>query len=217
MFPIRSDIITRRAPLALYLLICLNFAVFIKELSLGPGEIEDFIEAFGMIPARDFVARPSVWLPFFTSMFLHAGGLHIFLNIWALWIFGAAVEAVLGPARFLAFYVATGVGATYAHAALNPDSSMPVVGASGAIAGVMAGYLLLFPRSRLRMMTLLIFFPIVFDLPAVVFLVLWFAGQLLNAVYSGGPAAGEAGDIAFAAHLGGFIFGLVLLPIFRRR
>jgi len=156
-------------------------------------------------------------LPFLTSMFLHGGLWHILSNMWALWIFGDAVEGALGSLRFFVFYVLSGLGAALTHAFLHPQSTMPVVGASGAIAGVMAAYLLLFPRSRLRMFTLLIFYPLFFELPAVVFFAIWFIGQLLSAASVAQIGARDVGGIAFAAHIGGFLSGLLLLPVFRRR
>lgn len=217
MFPIKTDVPTRRASVAVYALIILNAYIFSRELSNGPGAAETFIDLFGLIPARDFHASARPWLPFLTSMFLHGGILHIISNMWALWIFGEAVEGALGPMRFLGFYVLSGIGAAWTHAYLNPLSRLPVVGASGAIAGVMAAYLLLFPRSRLRMFTLLIFYPLVFELPAVVFLALWFTGQLLSAASVAQIGARDVGGIAFAAHIGGFLSGFLLLPVFRRR
>lgn len=218
MFPLGSDVTTRRPSFAVYALIILNAYVFWREISLGPSVAELFIGTFGLIPARDFGSKAGTWVPFLSSMFLHGGFLHILTNMWALWIFGKPVEDALGSIRFFIFYILTGLGAALTHAYLNPLSEMPVVGASGAIAGVMAGYLLLFPRSQLRMFTLLIFYPLWFDLPAVVFLVLWFIGQLLSAAV---PAqqigARDVGGIAFEAHIGGFISGLLLLPVFRSR
>jgi len=217
MFPISSDVRSRGFPLAVYTLILLNVFVFSREVSLGPGAAEAFIDIFGLIPARDYGVQAATWLPFLTSMFLHGGLWHILSNMWALWIFGDAVEGALGSLRFFVFYVLSGLGAALTHAFLHPQSTMPVVGASGAIAGVMAAYLLLFPRSRLRMFTLLIFYPLFFELPAVVFFAIWFIGQLLSAASVAQIGARDVGGIAFAAHIGGFLSGLLLLPVFRRR
>lgn len=216
MFPFQSDVVVRRPSFAVYSLILFNSYVFLRESALGSGEIESFFDLFGLIPARDFSLHAASWLPFFTSMFLHGGFFHLLANMWALWIFGRAVEVSLGSLRFLGFYIASGIGAALTHAYLNPFSEMPVVGASGAIAGVMAAYLILYPRSRLRMFTLLIFYPLIFELPAVVFFLIWFLGQLFSAASVARYGARDVGGIAFSAHIGGFLSGFLLLPAFRK-
>ena len=153
-------------------------------------------------------------------MFLHGGLAHLLMNLWSFWIFGDNIEGEMGPFRFLLFYVACGLAAGFAHAFLHPASEVPVVGASGAIAGVMGAYLMLFPGARIRMFTLLVFYPIFFEIPAFVFLIIWFVGQVMSgamALEQAKSGIGDAGGIAFMAHIGGFIAGILLLPIFRRR
>jgi len=162
---------------------------------------------------REVCPRKNVWLSVLTSMFLHAGFLHIAGNMLFLFIFGNNVEDRLGRARFLIFYLLCGLAAAGAQSAVNPSSAVPMIGASGAIAGVLGAYLLMFPRARVR--TLVFFFFItVFDLPAVFVLGAWFALQLLNGV---GSVSGNAGGVAYMAHVGGFVAGLVLLAIMRPR
>lgn len=227
MFPLRDNVPSPRFPIVVVLLIGLNIAVFGLEWTLPREEAESFLLGYAMIPARDFAGLSLGWsgmqsfVPFFTSIFLHGGLFHILANMWSLWIFGDNIEGRMGPLRFTLFYLACGVIAGAAHAVLNPASTVPVVGASGAISGVMGAYLILFPRARLQMFTILIFYPIFFELPAVVFLVIWFLGQLVSgtANLAVQQAAGveNVGGIAFFAHIGGFLAGLVLMPLFLRR
>lgn len=224
VFPLRDDVPSTGFPLVVYALIALNAAVFIHELRL-PDSISDlFLAHYALIPVRDLVpiaevGGPVAWLrPFFTSMFLHGGFLHLVSNLWSLWIFGDNVEGRMGSMRFLAFYLACGLAAAFTHAWLNPGSALPVVGASGAISGVMGAYLFLFPRARLHMLVLLIFYPIFFQMPAVVFLILWFLGQLMSgtANLAAQQITGQdVGGIAFFAHIGGFVAGVLFLPFFK--
>jgi membrane associated rhomboid family serine protease len=207
------------------IIILLNVLAFGFELTLGAERVEGFITDHALIPARDYV---SPWLsretltewarPYFTSMFLHGGFLHILSNMWSFWIFGDNVEGSMGKVRFVIFYLLCGIAAALAHAYLNPTSTLPVVGASGAIAGVMGAYLLLFPRAHIHMLALLIFWPIFFRIPAFVFLIFWFGGQLISAgneIALERAGVQDVGGIAFAAHIGGFLAGMVLMPFFR--
>ena len=156
----------------------------------------------------------NVWLSILTSMFLHGGFLHIAGNMLFLWIFGNNVEDRLGRVRFLLFYLLCGLAATYAQAVVSPSSPQPMIGASGAIAGVLGAYIVMFPRARVRTL-FLFFFITIFDVPAVVLLGLWFAMQILQGV---GSVTGRAGDqVAYMAHVGGFVAGVVLLYAFRPR
>jgi membrane associated rhomboid family serine protease len=154
------------------------------------------------------------YLPFATCMFLHGGWLHLILNMWTLWLFGPPIEDRLGHARYLVFYFACGVAAS-AHVIFNPASTAPVLGASGAIAGVLGCYTRLFPFARLIVLIPILFFPFFFEVPAVVFTGLWFLMQMIQG--TGAllmPSAG--GEIAWWAHVGGFVAGLVLAPVIRQ-
>ena len=222
MFPVQDTIPSRSTPVGTYGLIAANALVFYLQLSLPEHALEDFIYLFGIVPARythpewaAYVGFPidNYW-PFLTSMFLHGGWLHILGNMWTLWIFGDNVEDRMGTGRFIAFYLLCGIAAGAIHLATNSDSTIPTVGASGAIAGVMGAYLLLFPHSRIVTMVPIFFWPIFFDLPAFVFLVYWFAIQLFSGTIGLLSDPGSVGGIAWWAHIGGFIAGLLLCGLF---
>jgi membrane associated rhomboid family serine protease len=221
MFPISDDNPRRRLgiPYVAWSLIAANVAVFFWQASLGPQAGQEVIFSLGMIPARLFtpaelppemVVVPA-WATIFTSMFMHGGWLHLGGNMLFLWIFGDNVEDSMGHGRFLAFYVLCGVAAALGQGLLDPASTVPMVGASGAISGVLGAYLLLHPRATVRV---LIFFGFIFiaHVPAMFVLGIWFLGQLMNALAT---PPGQPG-IAFAAHIGGFVAGLVLVPFFKR-
>ncbi len=195
-------------------LIAANVAVFLYQLSLGLGRGRAFLFAFGAVPALitgAAEARVAVPPPLtvLTSMFLHGGFLHLGGNMLFLWIFGDNVEDVMGRPRFLAFYLICGLAAALAQVMLNPASTVPMVGASGAISGVLGAYLALFPRARI---VTLVFFGFIVDtvrIPAVFFLGIWFLMQFLY-------AGGAGGGVAWMAHVGGFLSGLALVFLFRR-
>jgi rhomboid family protein len=224
MFPIRDSVPSLSVPVVTRALILINAVVFFFELALPQEAVEELFYLFGLVPARftdpDWAASvglsgESYW-PLLTHQFLHGGWLHLILNMWTLWIFGDNVEDRMGPVRFGFFYVACGVLAGLTHLLTNASSTLPSVGASGAIAGVLGTYLLLFPTARLVMMVPILFFPFFFELPAVLYLGFWFFSQL----YSGtlalvGP--GQVGGIAWWAHVGGFVAGLLLCRLFVRR
>ncbi len=210
MFPIRDSLPSRRRPWITYGIIALNVLVYLYELMLGPY-LNRFIWSFGFVPARFFAIGD--WETVFTSMFMHGGFLHIAGNMLYLWVFGDNVEDVLGRLYYPIFYLATGVAAVFAHALFFPDSRIPLVGASGAISGVLGAYLLFFPRNRI---TTLVFWGWFFDfieVPALVYLLFWFVLQMINGALSA-VAAGGAG-VAYFAHAGGFVAGLILaLPVY---
>ena len=209
MIPIRDVIPSRTTPVVTVSLIVFNVAVFLFQSALSQRARDLFLINFALIPA-DFSL-----VTVFTAMFLHAGFAHLAGNMLFLWIFGDNIEDRLGHGRFVWFYLICGCAAAFAQTALNPDSPVPIVGASGAIAGVMGAYLILFPRSRIVM--LFPFPPIVFELPAVFFLVMWFGIQFLNGVGTL-PMFGAAqlsGGVAFWAHVAGFAAGVVLVRIMR--
>jgi membrane associated rhomboid family serine protease len=160
---------------------------------------------------------PADYLPFVSNMFLHGGWLHLVLNMWTLWLFGPAVEDRLGPTRYILFYLACGVFASVTHAVFNPGSIVPALGASGAIAGVLGCYIRLFPHALLIVMIPILFFPLFFEVPAIVFAGLWFITQVLGGAV-GLLMPADGGGIAWWAHIGGFVAGLALaVPLQRRQ
>lgn len=201
MFPISDVIPSRRTPVVTIGLIVLNTLAFLYELSLSDVELDRLVRAAGTVPA-DFSALDTV-----TSLFLHGGWLHFLGNMLYLWIFGDNVEDSFGHVRFLLFYVFCGAAAAIAQVVIHPDSTVPMVGASGAIAGVMGAYFVLFPQSRVLAGVFIIFFIDVVEIPAIFFLGIWFLMQLFSGVGSLVDAAD--GGIAFFAHVGGFVVGAV--------
>jgi membrane associated rhomboid family serine protease len=217
MIPLRDDNPTRTFAFVTVAIIALNAGVFWHELSLpSPAHAEAFVANFALTPARLTRApSPDAVLSVFTSMFLHGGWLHIIGNMWFLWIFGNNIEDSVGHFRFIFFYLICGVAAAAAQVAIAPDSTTPMIGASGAISGVLGAYLLLFPRARV-----LVLFPIwifwrVFEVPALLMLAFWFGMQLLSGVSVLG--VNVSGGVAFWAHIGGFIAGMMLIPLFKKR
>ncbi|RME09055.1 MAG: rhomboid family intramembrane serine protease [Ardenticatenia bacterium] len=218
MIPLFDDIPSRRIPWVNYTLILLNVLVFVWEVSLGPA-LEPTIRQIGLVPVRFWhetgIAR---WLPVFTSMFLHGGTFHLFSNMLALWIFGDNVEDRMGHLRYLIFYLLCGVAAALAHVYLNPTSPIPTVGASGAISGVLAAYFVMFPTASVYTLIPLFFFWIeVVRIPAVIYLGIWFLSQLFNGLFALSVNTLQAsGGVAWWAHVGGFVAGLVLVWFFRQ-
>ena len=213
MIPLQDDVRTRTFPVVPWLLLAANVVVFFYELRLGPG-LDGFFAEWGLIPARLVAAEnPAALVPLFTSIFLHGGLLHVAGNMLYLHIFGDNVEDRIGHLRFLGFYLAAGGVASLTHAFLSPGSTVPMVGASGAIAGVMGAYFVNFPRARVMTAVPIFFFIHFVRVPAVLLLLLWFLLQLVSgsAALEGGNA--EAG-VAWWAHVGGFVFGVLLgLPL----
>ena len=211
MIPLRDVIPSRTTPYVTFALIGLNTLVFMYQFSLGET-IEEFILYFGLIPAA------FSWVAVLTSMFLHGSLLHFGGNMLYLWIFGDNVEDRMGHGRFLVFYLLCGTAAALAQTIVNPDSVVPMVGASGAIAGVMGAYFVLYPRSRIVTLLPLVFFFQIVEVPAIFFLGFWFLLQLLSGVGSMATATGSeaAGGIAFWAHAAGFLAGLSGVLVFRR-
>ncbi|HWY69403.1 MAG TPA: rhomboid family intramembrane serine protease [Terriglobales bacterium] len=229
MIPIKDDTPTYSTPYINYLLIALNTLVFLFEVfALNPQTRNAFVFQFGVEPIRVLaglglanahVPNPSA-LPLFTSMFLHASWLHLIGNMWVLWIFGDNIEDYLGHFGYIVFYLVSGLAASLLHIFLNADSTVPSVGASGAIAGVMGAYFLLFPSARvLTLVPLIIFFTFVW-LPAWIVLGYWFVLQFLSGAataiaYSSSTRGG--GGIAFWAHVGGFVAGVVMIKLLPKR
>ncbi len=221
MLPIQDTIPGRNLPVVVWLLLLANGLVFALELSLDEGRLQQVFYLFGIVPKRftnpawaEWVGFPiHTYWPFLTHMFLHAGWLHFVGNMWTLWIFGDNVEDRMGPLRFLLFYLTCGVIAGVTQMFASPDSPIPSVGASGAIAGVMGAYFAMFPTSRLIVMVPVFFYPLFFELPAVLYLAFWFWMQLFSGALSL-TRPDTVGGIAFWAHAGGFAAGLVLHQLF---
>jgi membrane associated rhomboid family serine protease len=204
--PLRDDNPTRRFPYLTVALIAVNTAIFLYSLT-SPRGFQGFILEYGAIPgAISSLAAP---LTLLTSMFLHGSVLHLAGNMLYLWIFGNNIEDVLGPARFILFYLASGLAAGLIQVAVNPASNVPMIGASGAVAGILGAYWVLFPRARVNTLVFLIFFIQVIPIPASIVLGLWFLMQLLN--------VGMGGGVAWFAHIGGFLTGALLIRLYTFR
>jgi membrane associated rhomboid family serine protease len=221
MFPLKDDNPTTITPIVTWMLIAFNTAIFLFQLSLGPGG-RQFVYQYGAIPAvvtgqaslpKDFAAIPP-FLSIFTSMFLHGGWIHLIGNMWYLWIFGNNIEEAMGGLRYLFFYFVCGFAASMSHILLNAGSTLPSIGASGAIAGVLGAYLLLYPRARVLTLIVLIFFIRLLYIPAGFILGFWFFLQLINSSAAGSQGSG---GVAVWAHIGGFIAGLLLVGIFKKK
>jgi membrane associated rhomboid family serine protease len=214
MIPLRDEIPTRNIPIINYAFIAINVIVFIFQILLGPYE-EAIVYEFALIPYH-FTSGIGLGdiTDIFTSMFMHAGLAHIGGNMLYLWIFGDNVEDRMGRVRYIIFYLTGGLVASLAHIITNPGSQIPTVGASGAIAAVLGAYLVLYPQSRVLTLVPLGFFIRMTMVPAVLVLGVWFVLQLFQGVLTiGGP---DVGGVAFWAHIGGFISGVVLAKIFAR-
>jgi membrane associated rhomboid family serine protease len=224
MIPWSTSVAIRTAPFVTWALIAANGALFLYELALPPRALEAFLMEWAVVPAR--YAHPA-WaariglesgnlLPFLSSMFLHGGWGHILLNMWTLLIFGPAVEDRFGAGRYLLFYLACGVGAAVAHALVNADSTVPSLGASGAIAGVMGAFMRLFPLSRVVVMIPVIIIPFFFELHAFFYVGFWMAIQLVQGL-TDLLSPVSLGGIAWWAHIGGFAVGFLATGRLRRR
>lgn len=219
--PLYDDNPAGRRPLVVWLLMAVCIAVFVWQASLPPSEAQAAVLAFGAIPAVLFgdvslppeIALVPAWLSVFTSMFLHGGWLHLAGNMLYLWIFGDNVEDSMGHGRFLVFYLLCGLAAALTQAWVDPASQIPLVGASGGIAGVLGAYLVLHPRANVRVFAWIIFFIRVINVPAFIVLGVWIAGQFLAAP----GAVGASGGVAYFAHIGGFVAGMALAPLFKKR
>jgi len=224
MFPIRDTVPGRRpVPVATTVIILMNVAVFIFQLSLPERQLENLIYLFGIVPRRfthplwaSWVGYPDDYWPFLTSMFLHGGWLHIISNLWILWIFGDNVEDRMGRVRFVAFYLLCGIVAGVVHLLTNGDSRVPVIGASGAIAGVLAAYAFLFPMARIVCVVPIFFYPLFIEVRGFFYMFIWFVMQF----FSGTLALTDpdhGGGIAWWAHIGGFLFGMAAHRFFLSR
>lgn len=219
MFPLHDDNPTQRVPFITITLIVMCVLIFFWQLSLGPS-VQLAIVSLGAIPAvilgpetlpPELTIVPA-WATVFTSMFLHGGWMHLIGNMLYLWIFGDNVEDVMGHGRFVVFYLLCGIVALLANALPDTQSVVPMIGASGAISGVLGAYLLLYPRARVLVAIPFGFFIHTTRLPAAWVLIFWFALQIFNTWLAGD----QQGGVAWGAHIGGFLAGMVLIPFFRR-
>lgn len=220
MIPLHDDNPTRNTPYVTIGIIIVCVLVFLWELSLGK-RLELAVYSLGMTPAIVFGNKhllPELnlvpeWMTIFTSMFLHAGWMHLIGNMLYLWIFGDNVEDAMGHGRFLVFYLLSGVFAVLAQALPDPNSTIPMIGASGAISGVLGAYLLMFPHARVLVVIPFGFYLHTTRIPAGLVLAFWFLLQL----FSSATSSGQQGGVAFGAHIGGFIAGMLLIPLFKHR
>lgn len=216
MFPIKDTVQSRSFPVVNWLIIIANLLVFVAvELPLTPQQLQQFFFRYGLIPAELIQLSAGAVLTIFTSMFLHGGWLHIISNLWALYIFGDNVEDRMGSGRYFVFYLISGVAAALVQVYVTPASSIPMIGASGAIAGVLGAYLVLYPSARVITLVPIFFFPWFVEIPALIYLAIWIFSQFFSGVMSLGVDVAEG--VAYWAHVGGFICGLLLVSLFARR
>jgi membrane associated rhomboid family serine protease len=206
MFPLRDTQPSYSRPYVTIVLIAINIMVFLFEVTLDPWTRNAFVAAYGLVPDH------FSWFNVLTSMFLHGGWMHVLGNMWFLWIFGDNIEDVLGHGKYLAFYLACGTVAALTQTMLTTDPRVPMVGASGAIAGVMGAYMVKYPHSRILSLVTIIFFFTTIEVPAWLMLVYWFAVQFFSGF---GTIASHSSDsgVAFFAHVGGFIAGAILAKV----
>jgi membrane associated rhomboid family serine protease len=214
MFPLKDTVQTRGVPLATWGILLLNSLVFLYELSLPPETLEQLFSVLGMVPVR-LGSDPEAYATLLTCMFLHGGWMHFLGNMWVLYLFGDAVEDRMGPARYLVFYLLCGLAASLTHYFTNQASTLPSLGASGAIAGVMGAYFVLYPTAQVITLIPILIIPFLVEIPAVVYLGIWFASQFLHGTLSLASMQSYEG-VAWWAHVGGFVAGIALLPLFKK-
>jgi len=215
MFPLYDTVRSRKFPLVNWLLIIFNVIIFLYETQLDSNSLRSLVETWGVIPNQLIASPSSEFVTVFSSMFLHGGWFHILSNMWILFIFGDNVEERLGSGRYIIFYLLSGIAAIALQSYLYPDSSIPMIGASGAIAGVLGAYLILFPQARIASLVPILFIFTLIEIPAIIFLGFWFVSQL----FSGWLAlqGADMSGVAWWAHVGGFIFGILVVKFFERR
>ena len=214
MIPLRDVIPSRTTPYITVTIIVLNAIAWLFELSLGERQLTQFLYVYGVVPAA------FAWPTLITSMFLHGSWSHVIGNMWYLWIFGDNVEDRLGHGRFVVFYLLCGIAAAFGQIVLDPQSTLPMIGASGAIAGVMGAYFVLYPQSRVLTLIPLIIFWEIIELPAIMLLGFWFLMQLFSAgaiAVTASTGGAGSGGVAFMAHVAGFVVGMIAVFVFRRR
>jgi len=211
VIPLRDVIPSRTTPFITVTIIALNSVAWLLEISMPHEQLNEFLTVFGVVPAA------FAWPTLITSMFLHGSWMHVIGNMWYLWIFGDNVEDRFGHGRFLTFYLMAGIIAAFGQILIDPNSTLPTIGASGAIAGVMGAYFVLYPHSRVLTLLPLIIIWEVIELPAIVLLGFWFVMQLFSAGTVAMTASTGTGGVAFMAHVAGFAFGLGAVFVFRKR
>lgn len=222
MIPLRDSVRSQRFPIVNLLFIAVNILVFLYEMRLGRG-LEEFFYTFGLVPTHfhylgtQAAGLFSRMIPVFTSMFIHGGWLHLIGNMWFLWVFGDNIEDRLGHIRYILFYFLCGIVAGLAQVSIIPDSQVPMVGASGAVAGVLAAYVLFYPRAQIRTLLFLFIFIEIIHLPALVFIGIWFLFQFAAGVGSLGTRPDMVQGVAWWAHVGGFAAGFLLAMLLGNR
>jgi len=214
MFPLYDTVRSRKFPLMNIVLILANGLVFFYELQMSSTALKGFIFTWGLIPSHLLTDLSRAWITIFTAMFLHGGWFHILSNMWVLFIFGDNVEARMGGTRYLIFYLLSGLAAGLLQTYILPASQVPMIGASGAIAGVLGAYLILFPGARIASLLPIFFIFTIIEIPAFIFLLFWFVSQLFSGLFT--MRGGGSSGIAWWAHVGGFTFGLVMVFLFGR-
>src|SRR5216684_8229349 len=212
MIPLRDVIPSRTTPYITVTIIALNSLAWLFEVSLPHESLNEFLTVYGVVPAY------FSWPTLITSMFLHGSWSHVIGNMWYLWIFGDNVEDRVGHGRFIVFYLLCGIVAGLGQIAMDASSTLPTIGASGAIAGVMGAYFVLYPNSRVLTLVFVFFYYEIFELPAIVLLGFWFLIQLFSAGAIAVTASSHgSGGVAFVAHVAGFIFGMIAVFVFKKR
>ena len=215
MIPLYDTLHSRRFPIVNWLLIALNVLVFLYEIRLSPAGLDKLTRTWGLVPSQLMAHPATTWVTIFTAMFLHGGWFHILSNMWVLFIFGDNIEDRLGGGRYLFFYLLSGVAAALLESFVLRGSSVPMIGASGAIAGVLGAYLILYPHARIASLVPILFIFTIIEIPAVLFLLFWFASQLFSGWLTLQGSSGSG--IAWWAHVGGFVFGMLAVHLFTQR
>lgn len=223
MVPLKDTVPHSGLPMMTWLLIALNVAIFIFEISIPKDFLLNLFYLFGLVPAKYTYPKWAYlhglpfdhYLSFFTNIFLHAGWLHIIGNMWFLYLFGSRVEEHTGHGRFLIFYLLAGIAASAAYFALDTHSTIPEFGASGAIAGVMGAYMVMFPTAKVLTLIPILFLPLFIRISAFIYIGYWFLLQVLSGTLS--FSSRSQGGVAWWAHVGGFAAGIILVPLFRKK
>jgi len=222
MIPIKNTTKCTKWPVFSLLIALLNGGVFVYELSLHPQQLEIFFKVFGVVPTDLFAISSSYFngisnltvLPLLTAMFIHGDFFHLILNMWTMYLFAPCIEDRLGHGWFLLFFLLCGIGSSLIHAIINAGSNIPTIGASGAIAGVLGAYFVILPFSRIVVLFPIFFFPLIFEIPAFFYLLVWFISQLNSGTWALANRGPQHGGVAFWAHIGGFLLGIYLLSLF---
>ena len=215
MFPISDSVKSRSFPLLNLFMIGLNIYVFMQQ--LAAPDLDAFILQFAFIPGRVSIMDPTTLLPFITSMFLHGSFFHLASNMLFLWVFGDNIEGYYGKVRYLIIFLVSGMVGSLLQFALNPGSTIPMLGASGAISGILGAYYISHPHSKVKTLLPIFLFLTVVEIPAVIYLFYWFAIQVFSGLWGLGGIQNETGGVAFFAHIGGFVTGIILAKVFGNR